>query len=73
LSKSRTAWIASRFRVRSVAKSGICRIDKRVLEMYNEGLDRSNVFRALKEDCRFSTSASGKAAAAGELGKMTRR
>jgi hypothetical protein len=46
-SNSRMAWMASRFNPRSVTKRGSCRMDRRVLEMYNEGLDRSNARRAL--------------------------
>ena len=54
-----------------MTKSGSCRIDKRVLEMYSDGLERRSVFRALKDAWRFSISASGNDAAAGELGKIT--
>ena len=46
-------------------------MDSRVFEMYKDGLERSSVFRALKEAWRFSSSASGSEAAAGEFGKIT--
>lgn len=46
-------------------------MDRRVFEMYSEGFERRRAFRALKEVWRFSTSASGRDAAAGEFGKIT--